>query len=58
MVNGMGKPLYRFMCGEYSDVSGYLGPTRMIGFFIDILHNGKNLYALVIWKWYIGIHKT
>ena len=47
----------KLMYGEYEDASGYLGPTRMIGFFIDMLHNGKYLYALVMWKWYVGIHK-
>lgn len=41
--------------GEYTDVSGYLGPTRMIGFFTDILHDGSRLYALVLWRWYIGL---
>ncbi len=56
-MSKFGKPLFRLKCGEYADVSGYLGPTRMIGFFIDMLHNGNNLYALVIWKWYVGIHK-
>ena len=40
--------------GTYKDVEGYLGPVRMIGFFMDILHNGR-LYALVMWKWYVGI---
>ena len=56
-MSKFGKPLFRLKCGEYADVSGYLGPTRMIGFFIDMLHNGNNLYALVMWKWYVGIHK-
>ena len=42
--------------GTYKDVEGYLGPVRMIGFFFDILHNGR-LYALVVWKWYIGVVK-
>ena len=40
--------------GTYTDVEGYLGPVRMIGFFTDILHNGR-LYALVAWKWYVVI---
>ena len=57
MNDKFGKPYYRFKCGEYEDASGYLGPTRMIGFFIDMLHNVKYLYALVMWKWYVVIHK-
>jgi len=52
-----GKGYCKLMYGEYEDASGYLGPTRMIGFFMDMLHNGKYLYALVMWKWYVGIHK-
>ena len=36
-MSKFGKPYYRFKCGEYADVSGYLGPIRMIGFFVDIL---------------------
>ena len=47
----------KFMYGEYSDMSGYLGPVRMIGFYIDLLHTGQYLYALVMWKWYIAIYK-
>ena len=47
----------KFMYGEYADVSGYLGPVLMIGVFIDMLHDGNYLYALVMWKWYVGIHK-
>ena len=55
MKKEYGEPLMKIKYGEYTDVSGYLGPTRMLGFFTDILHEGSRLYALVLWKWYIGL---
>ena len=41
--------------GKYKDVSGYLGPVRMVGLYKDILYDAKHIYALVIWMWYVGI---
>ena len=41
--------------GQYRDVNGYLGPVRMIGLYKDVLYDGKHIYALVMWKWYVGI---
>ena len=43
--------------GTYTDVNGYLGPVRMIGFFKDILYDATHIYALVMWKWYVGVVK-
>ena len=33
MKKEYGEPLMKIKYGEYTDVSGYLGPTRMLGFF-------------------------
>ena len=41
--------------GPYGDVNGYLGTIRMIGFYKDILYSGEHIFALVMWRWYIGV---
>ena len=48
--------------GQYRDVNGPLGPVRMIGLYKDVLYDGRPytvnaryIYALVMWKWYVGI---
>ena len=32
-----------------------LAPERLIGFYIDVQHDGGTIYAFCLWKWYAGV---